>query len=659
MKKLLDYLPFHFLIWLIFGILVELNFPVWSSSCTLLGLAIILLLILLKKKRVFLILSWIFFFCLGIYLVHSNDDRNEANYFEEFLSTNSSSVLEIREVLKSNKYSDRYYGQVVQIDSLKTMGKVLVSIRKDSFSNALEVGDRLLTRSDFVEIKPALNPYQFDYKKYLANKGVYNQVYLHHGSFMLIGSEESFLIWISRFREKIKKSLQKQNFSKEQLGVINALLLGERNELSKELLNDYSRAGAIHILAISGLHVGIILLILSWVLKSFEILPKGKFLKLIIIVLFLWFFAILAGMSSSVIRAVTMFSAVAFGQFLGRSNSVVYSLVLSMFILLLISPMFLLDVGFQLSYLAVYGIVTIQPKLSELWKPKWILIRKIWELTTVSLAAQLAVLPLSLFYFHQLPGLFLLSNLVIVPFLGLILILGIIVMILSLSSLLPEFLTLIYAKIISSMNSFVSFISHQESFLFTDISFSFLLMFSSYFLIVFGFRFFNKRNGKRLVFCLGSFILFQMVLLFEKYEVNQKTEFIVFQKARESNYGFRNQEFLYVNDYDDYSIRPYTIGEKVQIDSLKKAQNYFNFEQDQVLLIDSLGVYPNNIQRPLVVLQYSPSINLERMIQSVQPKQIVADGSNYKSLIKLWKETCIRSNVPFWNTNEQGAYILK
>lgn len=659
MKKLLDYLPFHFLIWLIAGILIQLKFSIWHFSYSVIFQLIIIALLILRKKIFFQILSWLFFFCLGIYLVHFSDDRNRVNYFEKYLLDDFSTILEIKKIVNSNQFSDRYYATVNQIDSVKTIGQVLVTIRKDSLRNKFQVGDQLLIKAKFISVKPAMNPHQFDYKKYLANKGIYKQIHLDQTTCILINSKQSLFTWISKFREKIKKSLEKENFSKEVLGVINALLLGERKEVSKELLNDYSRAGAIHILAISGLHVGIVLLILSWILKPIEFFSQGKFVKLIITVIFLWFFAVLAGMSSSVIRAVTMFSAVALGQFLGRSNSVVYSLILSMFVLLLINPMSLLDVGFQLSYLAVYGIVSIQPRLFQLWKPRWILIRKIWELSTVSLSAQLTVLPLSLFYFHQFPGLFLLSNLLIVPFLGLILFMGILIMILSLGSFLPEILVYIYGKIIFFMNSFVSFVSRQESFLFTDISFSFLLMLSSYLLIIFGFRFFRKRNGKRLILCLINLTLFFTILLYEKYKVSQKIGFIVFQKTRESNYGFRNQDLLYANSSNDNSIRSYKIGEKVLIDTLKKTQNYFRFYEDHILLIDSLGVYPNNLLAPVVVLQYSPRINLERLVKTTRPKQIIADGSNYKSLIPLWRKTCGDYNVPFWSTSEKGAIFLK
>ena len=414
MKKLLEYLPFHFLVGLVVGICAQYFFHVWTFNIKWILTAFLLLfvgLFFLKKKSIFMVPVSIFFFALGIYLTYQTDDRHQKEYYENFAEEYSSAVLQIKEVLKSNTFSHRYKAEVIQIDSIQTLGTVLLSIRKDSLFEDFQVDDQILIGSDFVEIRGALNPHQFDYRNYLAKQGIHRQVYLNFNEFLELQPRRTFLGWIAQLRSQIQTSLQKEGFSKDEFGVINALLLGQRQEVSKELLNDYSKAGAIHILAISGLHVGIILLILTWIFKPLERLKKGKLIKLFLIVLTLWFFGLLAGMSASVVRAVTMFTVVAIGQSMQRKNSVVHSLIFSMFILLLCRPMFLFDVGFQLSYLAVYGIVSIQPRLVNLWKPKWKLIDKVWQLTTVSLAAQLAVLPLSLFYFHQSPGLFLLSNL--------------------------------------------------------------------------------------------------------------------------------------------------------------------------------------------------------------------------------------------------------
>jgi len=261
-------------------------------------------------------------------------------------------------------------------------------------------------------------------------------------------------------------------------------LLGQRQDISKEIYNSYTKAGAIHILAVSGLHVGIILLLLNFVFKPIEYVKHGKVYKTIILVLILWSFAVIAGLSASVVRAVSMFTIVAIAMNLNRPTNVYNTLAISMFFLLLFKPTFLFDVGFQLSYLAVFAIVIIQPMLYNLWRPKYFLFKFLWGIFTVTIAAQFGIIPVSLFYFHQFPGLFFISNLVIIPFLGTILGFGIIIIGLSLLNILPEFLAAIYGNIIGLMNTFVGWVSNQESFLFKNISFNIEQVFISYLLLI-------------------------------------------------------------------------------------------------------------------------------------------------------------------------------
>ena len=228
-------------------------------------------------------------------------------------------------------------------------------------------------------------------------------------------------------------------------------MLGQRQDISKEIYNSYTQAGAIHILAVSGLHVGIILLLLNFIFKPLIYFKNGNYIKLIVIVLILWSYAVIAGLSASVVRAVTMFTAVAIGMHLKRPTNVYNTLTISAFFLLLFKPMFLFDVGFQLSYLAVLAIVIIQPMLEKLWKPKFKLIDFFWKIFTVTIAAQFGIIPVSLYYFHQFPGLFFLSNLVIIPCLGFILGFGILIIILGLLNLLPNFLASTFGFVICSL----------------------------------------------------------------------------------------------------------------------------------------------------------------------------------------------------------------
>ena len=670
MKKLLGYLPFHFLLFLIAGICCQFYTGFWSFG--LVGFFYILIFFfilgcLFRDRLLFVFISWLSFFFIGILLIYGGDATKSNNYFEKHLNNTSKAILAIDKVLKPGNYHYKYMAEVLQIDHQKTTGSVLINIEKDSIASFFKIGDRILIKNKFIAIKESLNPHQFNYKNYLVKQGIHQQVYTTKQELLLLDqTSTSFLGFIAAFRLKIQQSLQQYDFSEDELAIMNALLLGQRQDISKELTANYSKAGAIHILAVSGLHVGIILWMLSFVLKPLERYKKGKVIKLVLVLLFLWFFAVLAGMSASVTRAVTMFSAIAIGQFYNKRNAVEHSLIFSMFILLLLKPLFLFDVGFQLSYLAVFGIIWVQPVFYQLWKPKYYIIVKGWQLITVSTAAQLGVLPISLFYFHQFPGLFFLSNLLIIPFLGVILGTGIIVLGLSYLTILPILLVDIYGGIISILNRLVAFIARQEAFLFSDISFSFIKMFFSYLVIIACFQFFLKRNAKRCLFFLSSVVVFQSVFFYEKYHIEKNNEFIVFHKSRNSIVGIRTGSFLEVyNDMDSLVtkqnlLKNYKVGENIQYQNYQKLPNILQLNKKIVLFIDTAGVYNlTDLQQPILVLRQSPKINLERLINRLQPTIIIADGSNYKSYVRRWKATCLKLQIPFWSTDELGAYIKK
>ncbi|WP_244210956.1 ComEC/Rec2 family competence protein [Tenacibaculum singaporense] len=507
MKKMLEYPPFHFLVCLIVGITLQFYTQIWHFNLLYLGVSLLIFLTVLyflkrfQKRKVFSIVSLLLFVSIGISATYIHNPKNYKNYYEHRLTENSASILIIQKVLKSGNYYTKYVAKVSQVDSSKTNGYVLLNIQKEATQTSLTVGNKIFTKTPFKKLIPPLNPHQFNYKQYLAKQYIYHQVFIDDHQFKKLENSKLSLISLSaHIRERIQVSLKQYDFSNDEFAVINALLLGQRQEISKGLLESYTNAGAIHILAISGLHIGILLLLLSYVFKPLEKLPKGMIIKTASIVLFLWSFAFIAGLSASVIRAVTMFTFIAIGQSFKRKKIIEYSLISSMFFLLLIKPMFLFDVGFQLSYLAVFGIIWVQPLLYNLWRPKLWLLDKGWSLFTVSIAAQAGILPISLYYFHQFPGLFMLSNLIIIPFLGSILLFGVIIILLATLNILPQFIANIYGIIISMMNYFVNWVAHQEDFLFKEISMSLWEMLAWYIFIVFSYKVCVQKTSKSIFF---------------------------------------------------------------------------------------------------------------------------------------------------------------
>ena len=674
MKRLLNFLPTHFTVCLIVGIVIQFNYKVWTFSLMptilvfLIFLCFLFILKFFKKKQLFSVFSWMFFFLIGLYLVFSQDARNNKNFYGNFLIANSIIEVKVKKVLKENQFYHKYITAVTAVGGKVTRGEVLLNVQKDSIKESAKINDIFYFKSNVSSIDSVKNPYQFNYKLYLEKQGVYQQFFLRESSYLYVNSSELSIYKIAEnIRTKIERSLVLNGFKGEELGVIKALILGQRSTISKELLNEYTNAGAIHILAVSGLHVGIILLIFSLILKPLEKIKNGIFIKTILIIVMLWCFAVIAGLSASVVRAVTMFTAVAIGMSIKRKTFVIHSLITSMFVLLLVKPLFIFDVGFQLSYLAVFSIVTIQPKLYQIWKPKWKLVDRAWQLFTVSLAAQIGVLPISLFYFHQFPGLFMLSNLVIIPYIGIILMGGILVMLLAILDVLPSLLANLYNMVITLMNDFVGWIALQESFLIKEISFSRSLLITSYIIIFMGISLLERVSFKRWFLFLIAIVSFQVCLLYEKRIVQNTKELIIFNKYRNTIIGINNSGILKINHNlkaneinQSMIIKNYKIGKNIKRVMFKKSiPNILQFKRELILVVDSLGIYKvKNIEKPIVVLVNSPKINLERMITLLNPKLIIADASNYQKQVNKWQLIADKYGVFFKSTRKNGAIVL-
>ncbi|MDP6909121.1 MAG: ComEC/Rec2 family competence protein, partial [Flavobacteriales bacterium] len=269
------------------------------------------------------------------------------------------------------------------------------------------------------------NPNEFNYARYLRFHNILFRGYVNSKNWKLLSDgKPSLKRWFLKVRSQLISKLEAARLQDDELAVASALILGYRLDLDRELMAAYAEAGATHVLAVSGLHVGIVYVIFNMLLKFMDRSRKTRILKTIILILCLFGYAGLTGLSASVFRAATMFSFVAVGKMIDRSTNIFNTLAASAFCLILYEPMIVMQVGFQLSYAAVIGIVIVQPKLFNLIAFNNRLVDWAWSITCVSLAAQLATFPLGLLYFHQFPNLFLISNLLVIPAAAVILYLG-------------------------------------------------------------------------------------------------------------------------------------------------------------------------------------------------------------------------------------------
>ena len=619
-------------------------------------------------KGLFTASAFLFFIALG-HILHSRilPKNQELHYTHISKQTDTNTLLEIKEILKPTSYQNKYIGKVYSVDSQNRTGDILININKDSLDKPeYGVGDRLYIRAAISPLPVPKNPYQFDYGLYLKRKGIYGQLSIgHYQVLRLQESGSGVRVGVSRFRESVQEKLASYPFSSDQLAIINALILGQRQGIDREMSNQYAAAGMMHILAVSGLHVGIILLLLRFITRPLSAY-KLRFVRSGLIIILIWLFAILTGLSPSVLRAATMFSFLEASTLLGSKKETHNALIASAFVLLLFDPLLVYQVGFQLSYAAVLAILWIQPWLSGLLIIENKVLRFLWNTVTVTTAAQIGVLPLSLFYFHQFPGMFLVSNLVILPLLGILLATGIIVVILARLDILPDFLVIGFGKAIDVLNYFIAWVASQEAFVFKYITISLVLMLGLYMAVIAVITLLKKYSFKRLCFALLGIAVLCGVFVAQKIEA-KKSEFIIFHKSRQTLLATYSQGTLHLQTEDslwdfnnDSRIKAYR--DKVALDTIttQAVQNVISFNNQQILVIDSLAVYTLEEYSPnFILLTQSPNVNLDRLITVYPQATIIADGNNYKSDVDRWRTTCRKRKIPFHSTYEKGSFVMK
>lgn len=290
--------------------------------------------------------------------------------------------------------------------------KALISIPLDA-SIIPEPGDHIVVKGQLWEPKGPLNPEEFDYKQYLWNKGIAVTGYAADGTFAVFTKDRNnwkpglCSMHVSQWADKLFRANIQDDRS---YGLVKAMLLGRRDDLRSDQIDDYTTSGTVHILSVSGMHVAMIFLVISFLLSWMKRLRGGKYLYLFMVTSMLIFYSLVTGFPPSVQRATVMCIVLVIAEVFGKKHNSVNTLGVSAFLILLLDPMALYDVGFQLSYLAMLGIFLFYKQLEDLWRPSNWLLLKTWQITALSFAAQLATFPLSIYYFHQFPFYFWLVN---------------------------------------------------------------------------------------------------------------------------------------------------------------------------------------------------------------------------------------------------------
>lgn len=580
----------------------------------------------------------------------------------------------------SIKYEAIVNAGFIKGKEISLQGRIILYFQKDSTITAkaasLTYGNRLLIINNLQPIQASGNPGGFDYAKYQLLRGITHQGFIRSGDFILLPGKNTKPIqqWLINSREELVQLLRKYIPGEKEKGLAEALLIGYKNDLDKELVQSYSNTGVVHIIAISGLHLGIIYWLLELLLQPLSKKRKTKWLRPLLIISGLWTFSLLAGAQPSVLRSALMFSLIVTGESLGRKNTTFNSLACSALILLLINPFWLWDLGFQLSYAAVASIlIFMRPVYNLLYFPNK-MIDFIWKMNAVTLAAQILTLPLSVYYFHQFPPLFFLSNLLAVPLSSIILLAAILLCVIAWLPGPAHLLGQLISWMIRLMNQAVRSIEqlpgavwdglyiNQLQVLFLLISIAAI----SYWLI--------EKRTKGLLTGLSAALCFLLIRAQSFIQCEQQNRIIVYNIPGKTAIDFITGRKLFFSGntngsadafIQQFHLRPSRVLQRAKpvtvLPGLFQKQNQFSFLDQRILLISPGYQYKaaaNRQKIDLLIISGNPRLYMTQLIKALDIRQVVCDGSAPVWKKNYWLTDCDSLKIPFHDVTTKGAFVM-
>jgi len=620
---------------------------------------------LFLKKPLYIISVNVFLFLLAFESCYLYNDKNNSNHYSHYLSTRAQSfIATIDEV---PVISDKFIKISVEINTIEfenkwhyTEGRTIVYVKQDSMVE-LHVGNKLLINSKFSYLNEPKNPYEFNYKEFLESKNVFHTVFAESKNISVIYNSNFQLSQIGTYiKAQLVSILRDSGLSQEAFSICSALLVGFDDEIDAEVMQSFSHSGTLHILSVSGMHTGVLYAVLIFLFSLVDKYKKYKKTKFVFVMFGLWLFVLVTGLSPSILRAALMLSLVLVGKTFYKQGNSYNTLLLSAFLLLLYNPYLIKDVGFLLSYCAVFGIMYLYPILQKLYYFENKILQMSWSGVLMSVSATLFTLPISLYFFHQFPLWFVFSNMIIIPISFLIMGAAALFLVFYQLAFINHVLVYIintstsimmwFAQLTDNSNyGFIDFISFSK----TDFCFMTIIIILCLIIL-------STKSYKQIValcLLLISWLSFSIV---NSYNDSKQKQLVVFHIKHQSVFALRVGHRVYGNfntinnkDFERY-IKPYLLNtsdlKMVNVDTDA-------FKLDSTVILKSSSHASIEQLKPNYVL-VSNDISVELTTNYKTKPVIIADCSNSYKFVKKLKKQCAQLEIPFYAVKENGAFYI-
>jgi len=618
-----------------------------------------------------LLMAMILFSAGWISVISYNELNNRRHFSKiqsQFLAVSINNEPQFKNGLV--RFSATVRQSINQRQTAEANGTLLLTL-KDSDAISLQYGDELLIPASYTPVDPPFNPAEFNYKKYLAHQNIYYQEFLFPGQYKLLKHDTGnpFIAYALKLRQQMVVLFKQKMHDPDAIAVASTLILGYKTDLSNDVLQAYSKTGTIHVLSVSGAHVAIIYLLMQWMLGFLNRYKYGRHLKMMVMILLISYYAMLTGFSPAVCRAAVMIGMVIIGNTFVRHINMLNILAISALLLLLYNPFFITDVGFQLSYLSVAGLIVLQPMVYQWFqfKNKWI--DKLWALCSVSVAAQVITFPLSAYYFHQFPVYFLFSNLLIIIPTMVIMYSGIAYLLLAWEPWLSTALAWVLEQSILLMNKALGIIEHAPFASINKIWFSTAEYLLCYAFIIGLFYFLYDKKPWLLKFSMGCLFLLCVSISVKRYRADNSSSVAFLNLRKNTGIVFKNGNKAVVltnlTDTDKnykYTIQPYldsckiskadvyNLDQGISKNYLKKQGGLIQFNHQKIMLFDKQTLHlqlPQKLKTDYLYITGNPYADLTQINKNYDYQTLVIDGSNSGKLIDQLEQQAREKHINY------------
>ena len=617
----------------------------------------------------------------AMFITWQKDIRHHPHWFGHIYNDSSLLIIRINEPLieKFKSYKAEACAEAVINNSKEfpAEGNLFIYFSKDS-TPGLHYGDRILVKMPSQRIKNAGNPGAFNYERYAAFQQTFHTIYLRPGKWILLSGRNinplsSFIFSVRSYIVYVLHKYMSGN--QDVLGIAEALLIGYKEDLDKDLVQAYSNAGVVHIIAISGLHLGLIYVMLAWIFLRLPFIKDQKLIKVILILSCLWLFSLLTGASASVLRSAVMFTCIVIGKHFFKQASIYNSLAASAFILLGYNPFFLWDVGFQLSYLAVIGIVVLQKPVESLLFLNNSWLKKLWNMLAITIAAQVLTFPICIYYFHQFPNLFFITNMIAVPLSTVILFAEIFLITFSWLPVLPLYIGKVTGWLVWLMNSIIRMCNGIPFSLLDNIFATFLSTAILYCFVISICAWLMKRSNNYFYVAMISLTGFTLLYTGERLSIRKQKKIIIYNIPQRQAIDFiYSDQYCFYGDSSlrgdallkNFHLKPARMSLQVMtanpdMQELHHTGDTWQFFDTRMIILDTFTRFikpVRKIKTAILLISKNPAWKIKDIAEVFEPSVIVFDASNSMWKIAGWEKECLALALPCFSIPEKGAFIF-